>query len=322
MWAKKDLNRCDCTEPHPKILRSFPLHAVLTLLAVGCWRSPPPVPFRPVAVSAPGLDNAFRLGERIYSGSSPEGDAGFESLRKLGVRTIITVDGAAPDLERARQYGMRYVHLPVGYDGIPRDRALSLARAVRDLPGPIYIHCHHGKHRGPAAVACALLATDPNFSAKEGSIWLQTAGTDPRYRGLVELPDRFVPPTRAELAQAETNFPEVAPTANLTRKMVTIDELADALKAEREAGWKSAQKSANRAVLLAEEFRESARLPEVTQHPEMAMQMLAAEAATLKLESALRQGDLQSRKQAFSAVTASCSRCHAKFRDVRDGLQR
>ena len=28
-----------------------------------------------------------------------------------------------------------------------------LARAARTLPGPIFVHCHHGMHRGPAAAA-------------------------------------------------------------------------------------------------------------------------------------------------------------------------
>ena len=36
----------------------------------------------------------------------------------------------------AKKYGMRYVHLPHGYDGIPEERIAELAKAVRDLPQP------------------------------------------------------------------------------------------------------------------------------------------------------------------------------------------
>src|SRR5205814_1359060 len=85
----------------------------------------------------PGLHNVFRVTGRLYSGSSPEDDAGFRSLQRLGIRTVITVDGARPDVERARRFGLRYVHLPIGYDGVPEARAYQLARAVRDLPGPV-----------------------------------------------------------------------------------------------------------------------------------------------------------------------------------------
>src|SRR4051794_23849607 len=81
-------------------------------------------------VEAAGLHNIFRVTDRLYSGSSPEGDASFAALRKLGIKTVISVDGARPDVKRARKFGLRYVHLPIGYDGVPREQALRLARAV------------------------------------------------------------------------------------------------------------------------------------------------------------------------------------------------
>ncbi len=73
----------------------------------------------PEKVEARGLHNVHRVSERLFSGSSPEGDEGFRSVRDLGIRTIITVDGAKPDVDRARRHGLRYVHLPIGYDGVP-----------------------------------------------------------------------------------------------------------------------------------------------------------------------------------------------------------
>src|SRR5262245_28340423 len=88
----------------------------------------------------PGVHNAIRVSERFIGGGVPEGDAGFDSLMRLGIRTVISVDGARPDVERARQFKLRYVHLPIGYDGVSREQALRIARAVRDLPGQVYIH--------------------------------------------------------------------------------------------------------------------------------------------------------------------------------------
>ena len=98
---------------------------------------------------------------------------------------MISVDGAQPQVELARKYGLRYVHLPHGYDGVSEKRAQELAKAVRDLPSPIYIHCHHGKHRSPAAatVACVgagLLQRDQGLSV------LRTAGTSDHYEGLYD----------------------------------------------------------------------------------------------------------------------------------------
>src|SRR5438067_12591502 len=69
------------------------------------------------AAAFPGLQNVCHLAEKLYSGSAPEGDAGFESLQKLGVKTVLSGDGARPDVERARKHGVRYVERPFGYDG-------------------------------------------------------------------------------------------------------------------------------------------------------------------------------------------------------------
>src|SRR5262249_7822843 len=133
---------------------------VAGLCLLACLMTPlvaKPSRLAPIAVGAakpaelPGLHNVFRVSDKLYSGSVPEGELGFRTLQALGIRTVISVDGARPDAATARRFGLRYVHLPFGYDGCPTARALEIIRAVRDLPGPIYLHCHHGKHRSPAA---------------------------------------------------------------------------------------------------------------------------------------------------------------------------
>jgi hypothetical protein len=49
----------------------------------------------------PGLHNVVAYHDGFYSGSVPEGDAGFDTIAGMGVRTIISVDGAEPDVVRA-----------------------------------------------------------------------------------------------------------------------------------------------------------------------------------------------------------------------------
>ncbi|HEX5033790.1 MAG TPA: hypothetical protein VFW62_04865, partial [bacterium] len=84
-------------------------------------------------VAAKHLPNVVRVHSKVISGGLPEGDAGFKELQDLGVKTVISVDGARPDVDLAKKYGLRYVHLPHGYDGIPQSRLEELAKAVRDL---------------------------------------------------------------------------------------------------------------------------------------------------------------------------------------------
>ncbi len=251
--------------------------------AAGCSRpQPPPAQAAapgPVAIQAEGLENVYRLNDRLYSGSSPEGDEGFRSLRRLGVRTVLSVDGARPEVERAERHGLRYVHLPVGYDGIRRGRGLEIARAVRDLPGPVYIHCHHGQHRGPAAAAVVLLCE--GASAEQAADWLRLAGTDPRYVGLIGIPRTFARPRPGEIDQAPADFPAVSAIPDLARHMVEIDGLFDRLKLIREAGWASPPDHpdldpAHEALLLAEHFREAARVVPPTRPPALRESLSAA----------------------------------------------
>src|SRR2546422_4056322 len=128
------------------------------------------------AVPGEGLHNAHRVTDKVLAGAAPEGDAAFEKLKQLGVKTIISVDGAKPDVETARRHGLRYVHLPIGYDNVAPQQGLAIAKAIDDLPGPIYVHCHHGRHRSAAAVAVACVMNG-SLRPEQAESVLRTFGT-------------------------------------------------------------------------------------------------------------------------------------------------
>jgi len=289
---------------------------LLGSMLLGCSRSVPSTHIAsPQAVSTNAIENAFLVREGIYSGGSPEGDASFAELQKLGIRTIITVDGAQPDVFRAERLGMRYVQLPVGYDGIPQAQAERIAKAVRDLPRPIYIHCHHGKHRGPAAVAAALLCIDPTYTADDATKWMNLAGTDPKYRGLIELPQRLKRPTTAELDRVDSNFSSIATVPDFIALMVKIDERWDALKASQKKQWTIGEPIRS-AVLLAEHYRESHRTNEAMQKGESFQKLLQqAERDAEGLHKALQAKDTARANAAYAIVESGCSSCHKTYRD-------
>src|SRR5215218_4845298 len=85
----------------------------------------------PERLAIRGIENTFRLSPRLYSGGDPHGVEAFAALKSLGIRTIISVDGVTPDVEAAKRLSIRYVHLPIGYDGVPRDQALRMVKAVK-----------------------------------------------------------------------------------------------------------------------------------------------------------------------------------------------
>src|SRR4051812_26105944 len=191
----------------------------------------------PERLDVRGIENVYRLSPGIYSGGQPEGPDAFSALKDLGIKTIISVDGSLPNVETARRFGLRYVHVPVGYDGVPREEAVRIIKAARTLPGPVFIHCHHGKHRGPTAAALCGIATE-GWSKGQALDWMKRAGTSPDYRSLFATIDRFAMPSTDELAKVGTEFPGRAETPALVEMMVEIDERWDHLKAIREAGFK------------------------------------------------------------------------------------
>ncbi len=274
------------------------------------------------------LPNAIQIHREVISGGMPEGDASFEELQQLGIKTIISVDGAKPDLELAAKYGMRYVHLPHGYDGISIERSKQLAKAVHSLPKPIYIHCHHGKHRSPAAAAVACISAGMVSPKVAGSI-LAKAGTSPNYLGLHESALTATPLTESELASIPSDFPAVADLPELAEAMVKMEHTFDHLQQLAKANWTKVESSpdldaAHEALLLREHYTEMLRMEEVIKQPAAFIDLVKqAEADCQVLEDTLRQSKTQSntslaeiRDSAWQRISQGCSTCHRQFRDV------
>ena len=273
-------------------------------------------------MSAKHLPNPVRVHEKVISGGLPEGDAAFAELKELGVKTVISVDGAKPDVATAEKYGLRYVHLPHGYDGVPELRAKELAKAVRDLPSPIYIHCHHGKHRSPAASAVACVGAGL-INHADAALVLKVAGTSEAYRGLFQSANEAQQLDKALLDELQAEFPAVAKLPEMAEAMVEIEHVQDRLKAIEQAGWKTpADQPAlvpdHEALLLREHFTELLRTKELQEQPEK-FQQLAKEGATAAqaLEDALKSSvDADTASKLFLVVNNNCKGCHQTFRDV------
>jgi protein tyrosine phosphatase (PTP) superfamily phosphohydrolase (DUF442 family) len=179
-----------------------------------------------------GLPHTIRITEKIYSGGQPTPE-GFKSMEKLGVKTVISVDGARPDVESARRHGLRYIHLPMGYDSVPAEVAAGLAQAVEESPGPVYIHCHHGRHRGPAAAAVAYLS-QTGLSGALGCQVLEEAGTGKKYEGLWRDVAQF---DKNKIQGVKVELVEIAKVDSFIARMAEIDRIWDRLRYAQLAKW-------------------------------------------------------------------------------------
>ncbi|MHC4880122.1 MAG: hypothetical protein ACYTGL_27035 [Planctomycetota bacterium] len=284
---------------------------------------------RPVKLTSEHLPNPVKIHSKVISGGLPEGDAAFEELAGLGVKTIISVDGMTPDVETAGKYGLRYVHLPHGYDGIPEQRVKELAKAVRDLDGPVYIHCHHGKHRSPAAasVACVSAGLIPPDQAIP---ILELAGTNPNYRGLYQSARKASALEDALLDELDVEFKEVQRIPPMAEAMVHLNHAIDHLKLIAAAGWKRPEdhpdlEPAHEALLIRELYTELLRPRDVASQPDDFREWLRdSEIAARELEAGLKAWQPKPNSTApparFSELTdrisANCKACHVKYRNV------
>lgn len=267
-----------------------------------------------------GIHNAFRVTTNLYSGSQPEGDASFAILAKLGIKTIVSVDGSRPDLASAKKWGLRYVHLPLGYDGIATNRVVELAKLVASGEGPFFVHCHHGKARGPAAVA--LMCEASHVWTPDAAIaWMHQAGTSDDYPGLYRAAREFKTPSIAELG-AVKDLPESTQTTSLVEAMVELDKHFELLKKSQAAGWNplldhADAAPANEATIVWESLREIKRLPDQDRRSRDLQKMLAtAEAEANKLRLSLRQTtNSVDWDSALKRVEHSCVSCHKIYRN-------
>ncbi|MBU6303643.1 MAG: hypothetical protein KGS60_19020 [Verrucomicrobia bacterium] len=247
---------------------------------------------------------------RIFCGAQPEGDNAFRALRDAGIGLVLSVDGATPDVAAAQRQGIRYVHLPFGYDGVPPTVVAALAQVVSTSPGKIFIHCHHGKHRGPAAAAIAGLF-EGSLDQAGALHLLEAAGTGREYEGLWRdvrefhgVPEGVVP----------APIVETAPVPDLVSAMVEADDVASRLKdLLGVADEQALSEAARQAVLLREAFLEMVRLEEAAP---LRPGLLEASDLATGLREAIATNP-RSAMVSLDRIRAKCAECHRSERNNR-----
>jgi protein tyrosine phosphatase (PTP) superfamily phosphohydrolase (DUF442 family) len=261
-------------------------------------------------------ENFLAASPRVYVGGEPAGEAAFAALAAQGFKTVVSVDGARPNVATAQKYGMTYVHIPIGYDGLPPHAGASLARLVRDAQPPIYIHCHHGKHRGPAAAAVACIAAG-ELDGPRAIELMKRAGTGENYRGLWRDVAAYKPPPPGA---ALPELVSVAEVDSLAAAMSKIDHSFDNLKLCAAAGWKTPPQHPDlspqqESLLLREGLRETARHLTADHDDRFRKWLSEAEEDASQLERAIRQNDGGGAEGHLKRLETSCKRCHEQYRD-------
>ncbi len=279
------------------------------------------VPQQPATISLnqTGLPHLLKIEKtQIYTGGQPQGEAGFASLAKLGVRTIINVDGAKPKLRLADKHGLRYVHIPIGYDGVDQTSAATLQSAAEEIEFPIYVHCHHGKHRGPAAAAIISRA-HYGFTASQATRILHDAGTNPDYSGLWSDLNEWKPQTDISWAP---KLVSVAVIDDFTSGMAELDRVWDRLKLIRASEWGIPGNHPDLVPTLEAEYFSGLLFESIHAAPsfytdEVKFNKLSLESieASRGLSKSISNANAAAAESNFSRLASACKLCHKDYRN-------
>jgi len=278
-----------------------------TVFAVAAAASPVP----------PRGAEPIRLDHDIWTGAAPADATAMRTLFDAGIRTVISVDALPSPLAPAG-VEMRRVHLPVGYDGLSATVQDALLVAWRDCSKPLYIHCHHGKHRGPAA-AVTLLRRLGRIDVAEGFTTLRACGTSFAYPGLYQSMREATGVTSATLQALEIPLQEHYQVGSLTAGMAALDRSWENVLESQRGGWQRTQRHPDAAptaetAAVTEHLRVIATMPHA--YPQSFDSALARviEAST-RLEAAVARGDFLMAGRLASWMDSSCVACHAGHRD-------
>jgi protein tyrosine phosphatase (PTP) superfamily phosphohydrolase (DUF442 family) len=271
----------------------------------------------------PGLDHVYHLSEQIISGAEPADAGALAQLAEWGVRTVVSVDGKVPDVAETEALGMRYVHIPIQYAGISEDEILKFAKTFRELEPPFYVHCFHGKHRGPAAAAIGRVVLDGLERERAIAEMRQWASTSGKYEGLYSAVAAAELPTPEATAEFAFDFPSEHPFEGLRASMVAMTRTWDHLEWFQDNDWELLAEHPDLAPVreaeqLVEQFDAAAQDANAATWTEGFHAFLGdgVRAAT-DLERALKQTprDLPAAEAAMEALKVSCKECHRGYRN-------
>jgi len=115
-------------------------------------------------IQLPGVNNAGKISDHLFRGAQPNTE-GMQSLRKLGVTTVIDLRGEdrrRSDGEKTQTegLGMKFVLIPEGNWSSPADEQMAeFFRVLAQRPQQtIFIHCHYGEDRTGVFIAAYRMA--------------------------------------------------------------------------------------------------------------------------------------------------------------------
>jgi protein tyrosine phosphatase (PTP) superfamily phosphohydrolase (DUF442 family) len=276
-----------------------------------------PLPSGMKRLDVTGIENLIQVTDGIYSGGEPT-LAGLEHLQVLGVKILVSVDGLTPDREAAEKLGMSYVHIPLGYDGIDSVQLQDFVTLMTQQSNKIFFHCHHGKHRGPAAVAACLLIAK-KLSKEQAIQFMRGAGTAKEYAGLYRSIEELN--TSNHQPQEFSQLLKKSRHKSMAQWMAELDRAWEIVQEQQKSA--EADIDPDQLKIMAEAFRESARVagqdkdlygdPAATE--KLIRWLSECEKETREIQGHVLNKAQQKARVLIKALAKNCVDCHTEYRN-------
>ena len=113
-----------------------------------------------------GVGNFYKVDDQVYRGAQPSA-AGFASLAKLGVKTVIDLREIGEHSQTGEEalvkaVGMQYISIPLKEMATPDNGVVSRILGLLNdaASGPVFVHCKRGADRTGAIIACYRISHD------------------------------------------------------------------------------------------------------------------------------------------------------------------
>lgn len=245
-------------------------------------------------------------------GSGPRSASDLRGLYDRGVRVVVSVDAALPMVEEARAIGIRMIHIPTRYSGIDDEALAALKRVSMEVKEPLFLHCHHGKHRGPTATAIMGMFRN-ELSLEEALRLMSKAGTGKEYVGLWKAVRDFE--SRSSIS-ASPELYERQPADQVAGQMLIADESMEMLQklAVSKSSHDDIEGIAHQIVLLREAIAESRRFSDPEQ-ADLMEQFTKSEDLIRRLGRAAAKPTEAAFSDTLQSLGTSCKDCHRDHRN-------
>jgi len=264
------------------------------------------------------LHNLHALTPELYSAAEPVGDPAYAELAALGIKTVISVDGVAPNKQLAQRYGISVVHIPTTYDGISDKQSRQLAHAMATMPRPIFVNCHHGKHRGPAAICVGAIGSGDITNA-QAIDFMKTAKTSPKYTGLWKAAEAARPLSNAELHDDSIQLVEAAVIEDFVEGMAELSRLSDLINECADYGFRAPENHPDLApISLAGQIHNLFREMEddqitIDNGPNFYKLLTHSRDLASQLETQIEHDDIDGAYNSLQLLMEACSDCHNEY---------